>query len=167
MNARDSDIIGTAPRPDLGPLFVPPSARDKVPSRPGAVPDARRSEEAEQDRRSTFPFALPDAADRAAKREIIKRTVLPDVLELAAHSAHLTPKGFTPDDVRDLAIEKQLITGEEQDQRALSWIGPWLFALARRGTIAFARDDDGRPLERPSERPKAHGNPQYVYTAAT
>jgi hypothetical protein len=91
----------------------------------------------------------------------------PYVLELATSSAMATPPGFTSDDVVDLAREHRIEIGDASDeQRSRSWIGPWLRGLARRNAITQLRGPHELPIKRPSARAEAHGNPQYVYTAA-
>jgi hypothetical protein len=82
-------------------------------------------------------------------------------------------EGFTADNLRRAAVHAGVITGEEgkghdaDRQRALSWFGPFLTTLVRRGRLAPRTYPDGQPVRRASDRPEAHGNKHIVYVLPT
>lgn len=104
-------------------------------------------------------FGVITAAERKKRREVIQRQLLPTVLSRGAKCA----EGFTWDDVRAWGETARIVTGLEPAQRALSWGGPWLRDLARRGLIENRLDPNNRPIQRASKRKAAHGNLQDVY----
>ncbi len=162
-HADDDGIIGTRntkskERFDDLALFAQPDVRDNE-----AATSGRAGVRAARGVRTDPVFGR---ATGPGAREFVKAALLPRVLEEARRSANAIPRGFTADDVRAIALELDLGTGEEREQRAWSWLGPWLGVLARRGQIGVLRDIGGRPLERKSVRGESHGNPQIIYTAA-
>lgn len=99
-------------------------------------------------------------AVRRLARQAIQAHLLPHVVLMAARRGG---EGLTADDVRYRARVVGLITDGAPEQRSLSWIGPWLAGLARRGILVEKLGPDNRPVERPSLRKAAHGNLQVVY----
>lgn len=105
---------------------------------------------------------LPAEIERKRQRDRLKELLLPTVLRKGRGRA---AAGFIADDVRYWAITAGVITGHERDQRAHSWMGPWLKGLAGKvGPLKVLRHFEGGPaITRASDRPDAHGNKQVVY----
>ena len=166
MNRPDEDIIGTKPvsnNDDL-PLFARPAPFDIA-----AV--TNRSAGTRRPRKSALdPHPVFGKPTGPGVREFVKRALLDHVIDLAERTKHMPwagERGFTAYDVREVAIAKQIAgTGDEEEQRAWSWIGPWLAVLARRGSIAVLKDAHGHVIERSSSRRESHANRQIVYTAS-
>lgn len=109
------------------------------------------------------PNWLPDQREREKIRQRDKARLLPVLQTL--HARH-GGEGFTAADVIAEAILANVFTGEEwrHAQRAYSWIGPWLRALAGRGFLApfMVGAFHARRL---STRDRSHGNSQLVWLA--
>lgn len=111
------------------------------------------------------PLLAPlTSANRRADRERLKERLLPRIVELAkARGA----EGFTAADVVSAAIaDWGIFTGDEWrgNQRAYAWLGPWLAALARNGTLAPLLAG-GFHVRRRSTRERSHSNDGLVYVA--
>lgn len=122
----------------------------------------------------TFIDSLPERerqpwlrSDREATRQRDAERLEPIALALA-HKVGAA--GFTVDNLRRAAIQAGIIVGAEgaerkvENQRALSWLGPFLTSLARRGLIVALRYKDGNTVKRASDRPEAHHNKHTVWT---
>lgn len=111
------------------------------------------------------PAWNPSRRSRDAARQRDTERLEPVALALAAR---VGAAGFTADDLRAAGIEAKVLTGEEgkatRRQRALSWLGPFLVSLAKRGLIAPLTYPDGNKVRRASDRPESHANAQVVYT---
>lgn len=120
-------------------------------------------------RRGPVPTPPTPQTDREAERRRIRardqERLEPLMRDLARRRG---PEGITAAELIAEGITRGVFTGQETamgQQRALSWIGPWLAALAKRGVLA-RRMDDGVEVRRRSERAQSHGNLQLVYVLA-
>lgn len=102
-------------------------------------------------------------AERRRIRARDQERLLPIVTALAARRG---AEGITASEVITEAVLRGVLTGQETavSQRALSWIGPWLAQLARRGTLA-PLTRAGMVVRRRSDREASHGNLQVCYVA--
>lgn len=160
MRHHDSDVIGDRVRKDqtegLG-LFD--SARTQTASPPPRRRPPRARAAAEE----------PSDRDFAIGR--LKELVLDDLLQRAKDRVDRTEApGVTADDV--LALCRQhpqsalVGVGKRDEQRAWSWVGPWLAQLDRAGALAELHLS-GQKVYRRSTRPSSHGNLQVVYVHPT
>jgi hypothetical protein len=112
------------------------------------------------------PAWNPSRRQRDAARERDYERMEPVALDLARSAG---ARGFTADDLRSAAIAAGVLVGDEGratgQQRALSWLGPFLCSLARREQIIALTYRDGARVKRESERVEAKGNLQVVYVA--
>lgn len=162
LNDEESDIIGTKPAPDLGPLFS--SVAEAERELRESFLDAPKPAEREREQTQAFQPADASAIDEA--RERIQQLVYPDVLRLALSRANAeTVPGIVADDVRQLIEVRGLslpIPSSSERQRVWSWVGPWLASLARKGHLCEYKLH-GLTVKRTSKRRGAHGNQQTVY----
>ena len=104
---------------------------------------------------------LPSQKERRARMLTVQRLGLSTVIEKGNRRG---AEGFTADDVRCWLKVAGLITGDEAQQRALSWVGPWLKGLKHKGILAsVCHPGTTVPMRRKSERSEAHGNAALVY----
>lgn len=109
------------------------------------------------------PIPVRSGSDREDAITWLKELVYPTLIELALSRVDLEESpGVTADDVWVLckAHPQSALLGTQQ--RAFSWVGPWLNSLARAGSLAEFRLT-GQPVRRRSSRTGAHGNLQIVY----
>lgn len=92
----------------------------------------------------------------------MKTLVRPRLVERALARVNLPKPGITADDVHELIAQAGLSAALGTEQRAWSWIGPWLEELAREGALV-ALAQGGEPAYRRSARPGSHGNLQRIY----
>lgn len=105
-------------------------------------------------------------ADRAREEAIVKvkSRVVEELLRRAQTRVDVEySPGVVSDDVRQLAEGLPYAALLGRDQRAWSWVGPWLAQLEREGALAVYRHSNGDPVRRKSARKDAHGNMQIVY----
>lgn len=128
--------------------------------------EARTSSRTET-RGKVLKFPTRDEYIRTGAIERAKGIVLPHLIALAAARIGnpIPTAGVTADDVFALmrvhAPNWLGLIGT--DGRSLSWMGPWLAGLARRGALA-AFFVEGVPVSRrATERDASHGNAHRVY----
>lgn len=156
----ESDIIGSRVRTDqtegLG-LF-----------------DSARTQSAAPPPRSRPPrtrAAAGEPSDRDDAIARLKDLILDELLRRAKDRAdRIEEPGVTADDVFALCRQhpqSALVGGGKRDeQRAWSWVGPWLTQLDRAGALAELHLS-GQKVYRRSARPSSHGNLQVVYVHPT
>lgn len=99
--------------------------------------------------------------DDAIRR--LKDEVFPELLHRALERVDREEApGVTADDAVQLCKGKPYSALLGDGQRAYSWVGPWLAALARVGLLVEFRIA-GQSVRRRSSRPSSHGNLQVVY----
>lgn len=171
----DSDIIGTPPARDAFgdlPLFAggeaeaeakklreqfvaPPPKPPRATAVAAATPDPDRQ-----------PFAPRTQEDRDEAIAVIKAKVVePLIARALERKDRFEAPGITADDVHDLAKEIPQVALLGQQQRAWSWVGPWLAEIEEAGAVARFMIG-GETVRRASTRPGAHGNLQIVYLHA-
>ncbi|MBA3852913.1 MAG: hypothetical protein C0503_00780 [Gemmatimonas sp.] len=157
----DHDIIGTRVRVDqtegLG-LF------DAARTQAAAPPAPPR-------RVSRVKAAADEPSDRddaiARLKDLIVEALVRRALDRRDRAEN---PGVTADDV--LALCRQhpqsalVASGKRDEQRAWSWVGPWLAQLDRAGALAELHLS-GQKVYRRSTRPSSHGNLQVVYVHPT
>lgn len=166
MTHHDEDgIIGDRPKKavDLGPLFTQCDPAEAMATlertiRPEPAPAPRAKQE-------TQAFAsdgpLTDA-EIERRRERIKDAVRQPLLDRAYLRRDLRERkaaGVTAADVREIAASKGLEGQLGTQQRAWSWLSPWLDSLAREGVLAKWQHD-GQTMKRIND---ANGNDQAIY----
>lgn len=159
--ATQDDVIGTRPRADETaglPLFG--DRPRPTPTLEAPRPAARPATVADGDR---HPFLRRTDEDRQEAIETVRAKILPALLERARlRKNRWENPGITADDVIALAKEVPQAALLGQQQRAWSWVGPWLASVARAGQLAeLVRG--GQVVRRRSTRPGAHGNLGIVY----
>lgn len=143
-------------------LFDAPAASSGAPSAPCDPTPAARVEVAAP----PVPHGHHHAPAESHERELVR---LEPVALIAGESRHT----FTAADVRDLAEKAGILTGEEgrpdpntgrlAKPRALAYLGALLPRLARLGLVE-PYTIDGRKQYAESERARANGNKQVLWT---
>lgn len=106
---------------------------------------------------------VPERSDREDAIMWLKELVFQELIARALARVDLDEApGVTADDVVQLCKGKPQSALLGAQQRAFSWVGPWLTQLCRAGSLAEFRLT-GQPVRRRSTRPHAHGNLQMVY----
>ena len=159
----DDGIIGDRPKRalDLGPLFTQCDPAEAMATLERTI----RPEPAPRATQETQAFAgggpLTDA-ELELRRERIKDAVRQPLLDRAYLRRDLRERksaGVTAADVRDIAKAKGLEGQLGTQQRAWSWLSPWLDSLAREGVLVKWQHD-GQTMKRINE---ANGNDQAIY----
>lgn len=151
------DIIGDRPpAPSLGPLFEQPRTVDEAEAE-------IRHDFLEAEEQDPPAIAAPlTEAEREVVREGIKVLVAPRLVRRAESLVNAARPGVTADDVHELVADAGLSAALGTQQRAWSWVGPWLEELARDGALV-ALEQGGGPAYRRSTRAGSHGNLQRIY----
>lgn len=158
----EHDIIGTRVRrapESLGPLFDAPRTVED------AEAEIRHDflEPEEQDANDPSSIAAPlTESEREVVREGIKALVAPRLIRRAEHLVNAARPGITADDVHEIVADAGLSAALGGQQRAWSWVGPWLEELARAGQLV-ALEQGGGPAYRRSTRAGSHGNLGRIY----
>lgn len=109
----------------------------------------------------------PQDADRAFAIAKIKECAFDELLARArTRRDRQQMPGVTADDIVQLAQHLPYAALLGDRQRAWSWVGPWLAAIARDGKLSeFVLG--GQVVRRRSMRKESHGNLQIVYLDPT
>lgn len=111
--------------------------------------------------------AADEPSDRDDAITTLKAKVLEALLQRARDRVNRTEEpGVTADDVFALCRQHPQSALVGSGQRAWSWVGPWLAALDRIGTLSELHLS-GQKVYRRSSRPSSHGNLQVVYVHPT
>jgi hypothetical protein len=134
VTRHDSDVIGTKPPVDLGPLFAQQSAAEAeatlqqlTHSDPAPAPRAK-------DETAAFDAPAPlTELERQARIDRVKAAIFAPLVALALTRKDLPHEraGVTAKDARAIAAEKGLSGLLGDQQRAWSWLSGWLQDLAR------------------------------------
>lgn len=170
----DHDIIGDRPKKAAAPVDELPlwsGAVDCTPTEAAATLEARfvrpaaNPQPAPRAKQETQAFAGDGAltdAELERRRERIKDAVRQPLLDRAYLRRDLRERksaGVTAADVREIAASKGLEGQLGTQQRAWSWLSPWLDSLAREGVLVKWQHD-GQTMKRIND---ANGNDQAIY----
>lgn len=129
------------------------------PPRPAAPERRSRS-------RGPVPVPVIEQRPRNDREDAItwlKELVFPELVDRALERIDRDEApGVTADDVVQLCKGHPQSALLGSQQRAYSWVGPWLAKLATAGSLVEFRLS-GQPVRRRSSRPNSHGNLQIVY----
>lgn len=127
----EEGIIGARPAVDLGPLFAPPAPAAEPAPAPRAVEETQVF--------TADTTALSDT-ELQRRRERIQQALLAPLCDLAQARRNVVEgPGVTAKDARAIADRLGLSTLLGTQQRAWSWLAPWLAQLCRDGHLVKFR----------------------------